>query len=337
VVLGISVLDLFKLGTAAAGVLPRPGANIVSQGLASAVAPMLSERRLLIGRNLDRATGRRLTPVRREALTNAAIRSYGRYWEDLLRLPTVSTRELAANFDSQGLHHLDEAVASGTGPILAMPHVGRWEWAAAWLTRVHGVEVTAVVEAIEPPELFDWFRNKREALGIHVVPLGPDAVGSISRAIKAGHVVCLLSDRDISGGGPEVEFFGERTRLPAGPVTLALRTGAPILPVGLIGTREVQPPDAKLPQPFRPVWVRIGRPVHPGKDPERMGDHRLLRQITDEVMFEIGALSGQTYVDEYANKKPEETDIPRQRGGVITADGPQANGHAVVAEVAKAG
>jgi lauroyl/myristoyl acyltransferase len=236
VVLGISVLDLFKLGTAAAGVLPRPGANIVSQGLASAVAPMLSERRLLIGRNLDRATGRRLTPVRREALTNAAIRSYGRYWEDLLRLPTVSTRELAANFDSQGLHHLDEAVASGTGPILAMPHVGRWEWAAAWLTRVHGVEVTAVVEAIEPPELFDWFRNKREALGIHVVPLGPDAVGSISRAIKAGHVVCLLSDRDISGGGPEVEFFGERTRLPAGPVTLALRTGALLLPTAVYET-----------------------------------------------------------------------------------------------------
>lgn len=235
-VLGISVLDLFKLGTAAAGVLPRPGANIVSQGLASAVAPMLSERRLLIGRNLDRATGRRLTPFGREALTNAAIRSYGRYWEDLLRLPTVSTRELAANFDSQGLHHLDEAVASGTGPILAMPHVGRWEWAAAWLTRVHGVEVTAVVEAIEPPELFDWFRNKREALGIHVVPLGPDAVGSISRAIKAGHVVCLLSDRDISGGGPEVEFFGERTRLPAGPVTLALRTGALLLPTAVYET-----------------------------------------------------------------------------------------------------
>ena len=235
-VLGISVLDLFKLGTAAAGVLPRPGANIVSQGLASAVAPMLSERRLLIGRNLDRATGHRLTPVRREALTNAAIRSYGRYWEHLLRLPTVSTRELAANFDSQGLHPLDVALASGTGPILAIPHVRPTACAAAWTPRVHGVEVPAFVEAIEPPELFDWFRNKREALGIHVVPLGPDAVGSISRAIKAGHVVCLLSDRDISGGGPEVEFFGERTRLPAGPVTLALRTGALLLPTAVYET-----------------------------------------------------------------------------------------------------
>jgi 1-acyl-sn-glycerol-3-phosphate acyltransferase len=121
-----------------------------------------------------------------------------------------------------------------------------------------------------------------------------------------------------------------------GAARLALRTGAPILPVGLVGTREVQPPDAKLPQPFRPVWVRIGRPVHPGKDPERMGDHRLLRQITDEVMFEIGALSGQTYVDEYANKKPDEVAIPRQRGGVITASGANGNGTTPVTEVAKA-
>ena len=68
-----------------------------------------------------------------------------------------------------------------------------------------------------------------------------------------------------------------------------------------------------------------------------MADDRLLRQITDEVMFEIRALSGQEYVDAYATKKPDEDAIPRRRGGVITADGPQANGHAAVAEVAKAG
>jgi 1-acyl-sn-glycerol-3-phosphate acyltransferase len=130
---------------------------------------------------------------------------------------------------------------------------------------------------------------------------------------------------------------GKLHRGHTGAARLAVRTGSPILPVGLIGTREVQPPDAKLPNPFRPVWVRIGRPVRPGDDPARVDDHRLLRQITDEVMFEIGTLSGQEYVDEYANKKTEEPEIPRKRGGVITADGPSGNGAAHVAEVAKAG
>ena len=92
-----------------------------------------------------------------------------------------------------------------------------------------GLDVVCVATSLQT-------ETQAKALGIHVVPLGPNAVGSISRAIKAGHVVCLLSDRDIGGGGPEVEFFGERTRLPAGPVTLALRTGAPLLPTAVYET-----------------------------------------------------------------------------------------------------
>ena len=52
-------------------------------------------------------------------------------------------------------------------------------------------------------------------------------------AIKAGHVVCLLSDRDIAGDGIEVDFFGEKTTLPPGPVTVALRTGAPLIPTAV--------------------------------------------------------------------------------------------------------
>lgn len=273
--LGISLLDLFKVGTAAAGVVPRTGANLLSQGLGTAVAPLLAERRLLIERNLDRATGGNLTPLRRRALTNAAFRSYGRYWEDLLRLPNMSIDELDANFDSRGLHHVDAAIESGIGPILALPHVGRWEWAAAWLTRVHGVELTAVVESIEPPELFEWFRDKREALGIHVVPLGPDAVGSISRAIKAKHVVCLLSDRDIGGGGPEVEFFGERTRLPAGPVTMALRTGAPLLPTAVYET----------------AGNRVRGVVRPPMDLTRQGRLRAdVARLTQDLAYELEEL-----------------------------------------------
>jgi len=78
--------------------------------------------------------------------------------------------------------------------------------------------------------LFDWFRELREALGMNVIPLGPDAGAAVIRSLKDNHIVCLLSDRAIGGTGIEVEFFGERTLLPAGPATLALRTGAPLIP-----------------------------------------------------------------------------------------------------------
>ncbi|MBK7021928.1 MAG: hypothetical protein IPH38_20720 [Candidatus Microthrix sp.] len=234
-VLGISVLDLFKVGTRAATTsCPGRGRTSISQGLGTAVAPILAERRLLIQRNLDRARAHPHAvatpgphhcgvPVVRTLLGGPA--------------PTAQhvDRRLAANFDSRGLHHVDEALATGTGPILALPTL--------WRVGVGGgvapgctAWVTAVVETIEPPELFSWFHAKRQALGIHVVPLGPAAVGAISRAVKQGHVVCLLSDRDIGGGGPEVEFFGERRACPPGPVTMALRTGAALLPAAVYET-----------------------------------------------------------------------------------------------------
>ena len=68
---------------------------------------------------------------------------------------------------------------------------------------------------------------------MRVVPLGPGASGEVLRALRANHIVCLLCDRDLGGDGPEVTFFGERTTLPGGPVTLALRSGAPVLPTAV--------------------------------------------------------------------------------------------------------
>jgi 1-acyl-sn-glycerol-3-phosphate acyltransferase len=90
-----------------------------------------------------------------------------------------------------------------------------------------------------------------------------------------------------------------------GPARLALRTGTPIVPVGIVGTREVQPPEAKLPKPFKSVTIRFGRPVDVTRYADRADDRMVLRQIIDEVMFEIRELTGQEYVDEYATKKAE--------------------------------
>jgi 1-acyl-sn-glycerol-3-phosphate acyltransferase len=106
-----------------------------------------------------------------------------------------------------------------------------------------------------------------------------------------------------------------------GLARLAARTGAPIIPVGLVGTREVQPPEAKFPKPFRPVWVSLGRPIDACRS-AGIDDHLLYRQVTDEVMYEIRTMTGQEYVDRYATKKPEKAEaIEPQRSGVITADG----------------
>jgi KDO2-lipid IV(A) lauroyltransferase len=99
--------------------------------------------------------------------------------------------------------------------------------------------MTVIVEPLNPPELFEWFAKLRSDLGMRVVPLGPEAAPAILAALKKNEIVCLLSDRDIQGGGVEVEFFGEKTTLPAGPAMLSLRSGAPVIPVGVYFTSSI--------------------------------------------------------------------------------------------------
>lgn len=179
----------------------------------------------------------RVTPgLHGEALRHRVrdvYRSYGRYYAESFRLPATTEDELDDRFRVEGYEHFAAAIEGDIGTIAVLPHLGSWEWMAQWLARVHEVPVTAVVERLEPPALFEWFTEFRREMGLHIVPLGPEAGKAVSQALKAGHVIALLSDRDITGGGVEVEFFGERTTLPAGPATLALRTGATLLPVAM--------------------------------------------------------------------------------------------------------
>jgi KDO2-lipid IV(A) lauroyltransferase len=179
---------------------------------------------------------RRVDPsLRNGALDRAvdrAFESYARYYVESFRLPSLPADEVMAGFYAEGYENIADGVAAGRGVILALPHMGAWEWAGRWMVEM-GHHLTVVVEPLEPPELFDWFAGLRESLGMKVVALGPDASGSVLRALRANGVVCLLCDRDLHQSGVDVEFFGERTTLPAGPVTIAMRTGAALLPTGV--------------------------------------------------------------------------------------------------------
>jgi 1-acyl-sn-glycerol-3-phosphate acyltransferase len=101
-----------------------------------------------------------------------------------------------------------------------------------------------------------------------------------------------------------------------GVARLALRCNVPIVPIGLIGTDDVQPIDSKMPKLFRVVRIRFGEPVDPARYAGREHDHMALRELTDEVMYEICQLSGYEYVDTYATKQAE--DIPSDTARVAS-------------------
>jgi KDO2-lipid IV(A) lauroyltransferase len=225
-------LRAFQLGSTVVRALPRPAANVFGRIAAGIAVPFAAGRRAQVERNLRRVRGPHLggLALRRDVI--ATFESYARYYVDSFRLPGTSAEEIEAGITVDGWDKVEAALDNpeGTGVILALPHLGGWEWAGFWVTACRGREMTVVVEELAPRDLYDWFVELRQAFGMHVVPLGPGAAGSVLAALRAGHVVCLLCDRDLDGGGVEVEFFGERTTLPAGPATLALRTGAAVFP-----------------------------------------------------------------------------------------------------------
>jgi lauroyl/myristoyl acyltransferase len=223
-------------------------------------------------RNLRRVAGPARTEPEMDALVAAAMRSYARYWLETFRLPKMNRTAVAARAGRQtfGTEHLDAAVAAGRGFILALPHTGNYDVAGLWLIERYGKPFTTVAERLNPASLFDRFVAYRQSIGMEVLALTggeqpPTAI--LTERLKAGGGVCLVADRDLSQHGVEVDFFGERARLPSGPALLAATTGAALLPVGLWFT-----PDGGWGQQ---IMAPVERPPGRLRDQVHTGTQRL--------------------------------------------------------------
>ncbi|MGW2541826.1 phosphatidylinositol mannoside acyltransferase [Kitasatospora sp. NPDC001574] len=169
------------------------------------------------------------------ALSRAGMRSYMRYWLESFRLPVWSRQRVARDVRVDGFDQLRETLESGRGAVITLPHMGNWDLAGAWVA-LEGFAFTTVAERLEPERLFDRFVAFRESLGMEVLALtggSVNVVGTLARRLREGKLVCLVGDRDLSEAGVEVSFFGEATRMPAGPAALCQRTGAALMPVSL--------------------------------------------------------------------------------------------------------
>jgi phosphatidylinositol dimannoside acyltransferase len=167
-------------------------------------------------------------------LMRASLASYARYWREVFRLPTMDHRALARQLHESigGQQHLAAALAAGRGAVLALPHSGNWDMAGVWLAQTHGT-FTTVAERLKPESLYRRFIDYRESLGFEVLPLSGGQrppFELLCERLADNRVVCLMADRDLTRTGVQVDFFGEPTRMPAGPAKLAIETGAALLP-----------------------------------------------------------------------------------------------------------
>ncbi|MEY9873408.1 lauroyl/myristoyl acyltransferase [Streptacidiphilus sp. MAP12-33] len=213
--------------------LPEPAADALFRRIADMAWKRQGKSVLRLEANL-----RRVRPDLDEAgiraLSRQGMRSYLRYWCESFRMPVWSKDKIRGSFAPEHIDRLDDTLAAGRGVILALPHMGNWDLAGAWVV-VRGYPFTTVAERLRPEKLFDAFVAYREGLGMEVLPLtgGAHTMATLAKRLRAGKLVCLVGDRDLSANGIEVDFLGEKTRMPAGPAALAAQTGAALLPVTL--------------------------------------------------------------------------------------------------------
>jgi KDO2-lipid IV(A) lauroyltransferase len=220
-------------------IAPEPLARRAFQALADQLwvlraggVPTLEANLLRVLEFTARAEGRALAEGELRDTSRAAVRGYLQYWCDVFRLPAMSTERVFERTTIDRYDRIAEAADSGRGAIVVLPHAGNWDLMGAWLAATHG-SFTTVAERLRPESLHRRFVDYRTSLGMEVLPLTGEGhvFAQLAARLRRGGVVCLLGDRDLTGSGLEVDFFGAPARMPAGPAALAVATGAALLPV----------------------------------------------------------------------------------------------------------
>jgi len=171
-----------------------------------------------------------LTPDEVRKLSRENFRNHAKAYADLMLLPRARVTEMRPLLHISGLEHLDVARAMGKGVLVVSCHMGSYEVCAAiWSATLTPVSFFA--EVLEPRPLFEWYRDTRARLGISVLPLDLAGLRRVTQALHDNEMVITAIDRDITGTGHMMPFFGRPAPIPMGPAAIALRQGVPIFPV----------------------------------------------------------------------------------------------------------
>jgi KDO2-lipid IV(A) lauroyltransferase len=163
-----------------------------------------------------------------EKLTKDGMRSYLRYWFDTFRLNKWSKSRIIETTFVVRENLLRDPIETKEGCIIALPHAGNWDHAAAYFCST-GIPITAVVEKLKPEAIFKKFLAYRQSIGIEAISHKERTIPILMERLNQGKLIALVADRDMSRNGIEVNFLGGIAKMPAGPAILTIKTGSPLV------------------------------------------------------------------------------------------------------------
>jgi len=216
-----------------------------------------------------------------ERMARQTFQNFGKYLVDFFRFTRMSKAQVDRMISIEHKEYISQCARGEHGVLAVTAHFGSWEMAAIVMTAL-GYSINVVVLEQSNRKINDLFQRRREMRGMKVIPLGRAARGTLE-ALRRREFVALLADRDYSHHRHLVDFFGRPARLPRGPATLCVKTGAVIMPAFLLR----QPGDTFL--------LRVHKPLDAGGKVDVAGVQAQLCRILEE---EIGENPTQWYMFE---------------------------------------
>jgi len=223
----------FRIVAAAFGLLPEPAVRWIGEHGGSLAYRRGLARNALLARHMRRVLGPGASEEDVQAAVEGMYRSYGRYWAETFWFRPRRKQAIARRVERVNFEPIYQAKRDGRGIVFAVPHMGNWEIAGIVAAEI-GVPSLAVAEDLSNKHITNWFINVRAKFHIDIVlTTDPRRRSKLMRTLQRGGAIALLADRDVTGRGVEVDFLGERTTVPAGPVALAEMTNSALIPVAV--------------------------------------------------------------------------------------------------------
>lgn len=223
----------FRVATSLFAVLPESWVRSMGEYVGTLAARRKAGRYPLLTSHMSRVLGEAASADDVARAVRGMYRSYGRYWAETFWFRPRRRDAIVDNVDRIHFDPIFASMQAGRGRIFALPHIGNWEVAGLIAADI-GSPVVAVAEHLPNQRITDWFLDVRKRFGIEIILTSdPNRTRKLITVLKQGRAVALVADRDVTGRGVEVEFFGEKTTMPGGAVSLAELTGADLIPVGV--------------------------------------------------------------------------------------------------------
>jgi phosphatidylinositol dimannoside acyltransferase len=237
-VVGQLTYHVYRLMVAVCPLLPTRSGRRVFEAAGRLLFRLSPGMRATVTANQAQVLGRPAADPLVRASAQEAFARYARYWFDTFHILGWSDERVMETFRFDNLDLVEKALAEGKGVVIALPHMGNWDVGGRAMA-LRLAPVVSVAEHLQPEPLFELFLEHRRRLGMDIIDLASDHVGrQLTHQLERNRIVALVADRDLSGGGAEVEMFGRTRRMPVGPALVSLSSGAPLLSAPILTTPD---------------------------------------------------------------------------------------------------